>query len=227
MVTSRGNFMSKSGNFAWDWTPESDLPLDRVHELLPSRYKRFVPQGFSSNNDGVHPPNENPLIPGREGKVVPSPGEGDKEHNTEDRQRNSGEKPHITEDNQPDSNPSNSDEFVNICERGIFGKYIAENSGADSCEKVSKAKMGSLKKINLYHKQISNIPEGAFEGLTSLEVIELSWNLITNISANTFKGLTSLKEINLKDNQIFLRVGCILYFNRISWKITVKFFSPF
>ncbi|MDH4468498.1 MAG: leucine-rich repeat domain-containing protein [Bacteriovoracaceae bacterium] len=95
-----------------------------------------------------------------------------------------------------------NDEFINICDRDIFGVYIAKSVGAENCEKVSRRKMVSLEKIDLSGARISTIPQNAFEGLFSLKEIDLSNNQISTLPDDLFKDMKDLKLVDLQDNPI-------------------------
>jgi Leucine-rich repeat (LRR) protein len=53
------------------------------------------------------------------------------------------------------------------------------------------------------NNQISEIPERAFSGLSSLQELYLNDNVISEISERVFSDLSSLRRLQLNDNQIF------------------------
>ena len=89
-----------------------------------------------------------------------------------------------------------TEEFIDICDRGIVGELIAEKLGSH-CSKVSVEAMSSLKDLELYRPDGSDdttpLKPGAFQGLSSLEYLRI--DNFDHITPGTFSGLDSLEKL--------------------------------
>eukprot|EP00475_Leptophrys_vorax_P038043 TRINITY_DN6633_c0_g1_i7.p1 TRINITY_DN6633_c0_g1~~TRINITY_DN6633_c0_g1_i7.p1 ORF type:complete len:303 (-),score=55.72 TRINITY_DN6633_c0_g1_i7:106-993(-) len=63
---------------------------------------------------------------------------------------------------------------------------------------------------NLRANQLSSLPEGIFQGLTSLQEINLSYNQLAAVSEQLFQGLSQLQSLDLSYNQLSSLPGELL-----------------
>ena len=63
-------------------------------------------------------------------------------------------------------------------------------------------RLGSCLVLNLNYNKISEVEEGAFNGMQKLEQLYLSHNLLRKLTTESFDGAYSLKLLTLNDNEI-------------------------
>ena len=62
--------------------------------------------------------------------------------------------------------------------------------------------LSSLQELSLGANQLSTLPDGMFDGLSSLQELDLGGNKLSTLPAGVFDGLSDLEWLDLGDNQL-------------------------
>lgn len=96
------------------------------------------------------------------------------------------------------------EEFINICSKGLVGKAIVRALNEKSCRSVSAERMSWLKDLKIEDEDLVEIPNDAFEGLTSLTELWINNTQLSAIPTKAFKYLPLLQTLGLDGNNITL-----------------------
>jgi Leucine-rich repeat (LRR) protein len=97
---------------------------------------------------------------------------------------------------------NNSNESVDVCDRGAIGEQITNDTSAANCAVVIKWKMASIKYLQVDSGNIDQIAPADLDGLDSLETLIVSFNPISKIPTDAFRKVPNLRKFDCSYCQI-------------------------